>query len=1687
MKNFYSQPRDFNDWIRRGMAHASQCLASPKTMPRAAASLLMSLLLAQNAAALPSGWQVESGDVSFDVVNGNTLNVTSHQAHAIINWQQFNIAQGETVNFLLSNNLASILNRISGGASVINGALNSNGTVILSNPAGLTFGNTANVNVGNLIATTLHLSSADYLAQNWTFSRPDGVGAGLIDNRGDITTQPGGFVVLAGGAIKNSGNIYAPEGRIALAAGDVVRMQVSPTQSVEVTIDESVKAQIDGLQSAIDNSGTLSAQEIRLKAKLIEALYARTINHTGVMTASTAKIGETGTIQLRAEGADASIVVGESGELTANGVGSGNGGAITLLADAQTQFDGLAEAKGGEISGNGGFIETSGTQTLRIGQTARVNASATNGAAGEWLMDPTDMTIHAGAGADDASNVYANNIQATLNTGTSVTVQTAAAGGAAGNLTVMQDTSIAKTSGGDATLTLKAHNSILMTGTSGHGISVTSTSGKLNLVLNSDTDQGADAGAGGAVRLDYTNINTNGGNITIGGGADPTTQAARGTTAHNDGITLLNGSVLNAGAGNISLRGKGRDIAGTSDLYGVYLDTASQIRTTSGHIAITGTGGNGTTLNYGVALIGANTLVTSQSGSVTVSGTGGTGTAERNYGVYIYNGAQITSTGAATLAVTGTGGGGTFRNDGIRVFGANTGIAGQNGTVTVNGQAGNGSQNYNMGLIIHSGAFITASGSGSLTIAGTGGAGTTDNHGIYFDGTNSRITSNTGNINITAQGGNGSGNNNNGFYLQNAGTVSASGSGNITITATKGANTSSSFITAAVLNTIGSNTMTGSIALRADDFSLTNLAIRNNGGEINFSPKSSGLSIGVNGGAGILQLTNAMLNTINTSVVQPSLVTLGDAAAGSGTVTIADNWNVNAYAFNLKVAGGNVNASNINAGARNLTLQANTGNITDATGTITANQLTLTASNGSVGSSGQRINTNVTSLSVNAASDAYLQESNALTLNASTVGGSLDVLTGGDITTGGAINGNHITLRSTDPDGDITLGHAVTATGSLSLTASGTGDITQTAGTLSATDLTLATATGSVGSAGSRISTAASTLTLNAGGSAYVSEANNVTLNASTVGGALDLLAAGDITTGGAVGANQITLRSTDADGDILLGHNLTATNTLSLTANGTGDILRTAGTLSAANITLAAGTGAIGSAGSRVATSTSTLTLNSGGSAYLSETDDLTLNASTVSGSLDVLVGGDITTGGATNGGNITLRSTGADGDILLGHNLTASNSLSLTASGTGDITQTAGTLSATDLTLAAGTGSIGSAGSRLSTTASTIALNTAGSAYLNEVNDVTLNASTVGGALDVLAGGDIAIGGAVSANQITLRSTDADGDILLGHNLTATNNLSLTANGTGDILRTAGTLSAANITLLTGTGSIGSPGSRVATATSTLTLNAGGSAYLAEADDITLNASTVGGALNIDSGGTMTLSGLLTAATANLSASGNILDGNGAANNLTTTGHASLTANGIIGALLDPLDVQIGGVLTAHAHTSVDGFAIVLNGAVGGLDVVYPETVLPPSAYWDGLKALGQNRTAKAEAFNVLMNGSILLGQTQVVTSASDVSFLLWDKQTPGMTELAQQRVEAPPSSQDVSELHDGPLVDMDNVPMPSTGASALEIVSRDAYDANRLLEAHQSYLACRRAHGKLLNPLRRERPRTAMATVQ
>lgn len=114
------------------------------------------LLLPNWGYALPQGGQVVGGSGSIGSPGGGAMDITGTGGNLAIDWDSFNIAQGETVNF---KNMQAVLNYVTGSQrSEIFGKLNGSGAhVFLLNPNGILFGAAAEVNVGSLTASTRSL------------------------------------------------------------------------------------------------------------------------------------------------------------------------------------------------------------------------------------------------------------------------------------------------------------------------------------------------------------------------------------------------------------------------------------------------------------------------------------------------------------------------------------------------------------------------------------------------------------------------------------------------------------------------------------------------------------------------------------------------------------------------------------------------------------------------------------------------------------------------------------------------------------------------------------------------------------------------------------------------------------------------------------------------------------------------------------------------------------------------------------------------------------------------------------------------------------------------------------------------------------------------------------------------------------------------------------------------------------------------------------------------------------------------------------------------------------------------------------------------------------------------------------------------------------------------------------------
>ena len=340
-------------------------------------TLAVSLMLVCGAGAhaQPVGGIVSAGSATIGGTPGSMV-INQTTPNVAINWQSFGINAGESVRFVQPGSSSVALNRVTGtNPSSILGSLSSNGKVFLVNPNGILFGQGASVNVGGLVASTLGLSDAGFMAGKYEFSD---TGAGSVVNYGTINAANGGYVALLGANVSNQGVIAAQLGTVALAAGHAMTLDMAGDKLLNVAVSQGA------VNALVENGGILRADggQVLMTTQAAGSLLSNAVNNTGVVQAQTLVTGENGSIKLLAGMENGSVNVGG-----------------TLDASAPN-------------GGNGGFVETSAAN-MKIANDAKVTTVAPIGLTGNWLIDSPDFIIGAGgviAGSTLGAALVTNNI-----------------------------------------------------------------------------------------------------------------------------------------------------------------------------------------------------------------------------------------------------------------------------------------------------------------------------------------------------------------------------------------------------------------------------------------------------------------------------------------------------------------------------------------------------------------------------------------------------------------------------------------------------------------------------------------------------------------------------------------------------------------------------------------------------------------------------------------------------------------------------------------------------------------------------------------------------------------------------------------------------------------------------------------------------------------------------------------------------------------------------------------------------------------------------------------------------------------------------------------------------------------------------------------------------------------------------
>ena len=863
----------------------------------------------------PTGAQVVAGTVSITSPGAGQMNITQGSPNAIVNWNTFSIGGSEAVRISQPSASSALLNRVTGNdPSVIAGRLQANGKVFLVNPAGVIFAPGSSVNVGSMVASTLNISNADFLAGNYRFV---GASAAPLSNAGSLTAADGGTIALLGGTVSNSGTVSAKLGTVALGAGSDITLDFAGDGLTTLKINQGAASALIG------NTGTLAADggTVVMSAQTADALAGTVINQQGIVRAqsltehdghilldggtngvtqvsgtldASGGAGQTGG-RIDVTGYDVALLPGAyvdasgaagggivhfgggsagadpgvrnadaiwmspSAAIHADALADGNGGNVVAYSETASRIYGTLTAKGGPQGGNGGLIETSGHTLDTTGMS--VDASAPKGQGGRWLLDPFEVDIVTQIPDVTAAPVPTDTSSATNTvtfgpiTGASFILNTAITGPLNLGTSVTVETGTDPVNGaGDI-----AVDAPLNVATVAQGATLKLSASGSVLLNNGNTI----TSTGGPLSLVF--------DANVGGTSPNSLVSIQNVamTTNGGSITLGSGGaspVLIQNA-NIDTAGGSLTATGTFPINGVaigYLTTsfsaifidASTISTEAGLFSLTGTA-LGANAN-GVAINGTSALSTT-SGALRITGAavaGGGG----NDGVFA-QGDNTIQTGSGALTISGAGSS-NIEDQGIGVFLSGTSASTTSGALSVNGSSSGSSA---MGVFLNGGATVgeslvqqpgLSSSGGAIAINGSvGQTGQGAQGGFGVEIQNTTISNTTGSIGVT---------------------------GNVTDTGTGGGFADGVFFYGSTLSTGSGNiSAAGSVSSNLNisyGLDMHGSSVQSTSGNIKFTGQSVGAPVSGDSVIGLI-----LENTPCVDCIQPAAVSV---TTGSGTVSL---------------------------------------------------------------------------------------------------------------------------------------------------------------------------------------------------------------------------------------------------------------------------------------------------------------------------------------------------------------------------------------------------------------------------------------------------------------------------------------------------------------------------------------------------------------------------------------------------------------------------------------------------------------------------------------------------------------------------------------------------------------------------------------------------------------------------------
>ena len=514
---------------------------------------------------------VVAGDLTVKDISATHTQYTHTANVNIVDFYKFGVMKGHQLDVVMPDAGRALYRVIGNSRSEIMGTLNSNGSLFLINQNGVLFGQGSEVNVGNIVASTLNISNDEFLKGNYNFTA--GSIRGDIENHGVIKAKNEGYIVLLGKTVDNSGTLVASNGSVVLGSAQaatldffgngLVKAKLSG-DALEATIKNSGSIYADGgfvqmatnaRAAAINISGIVEANQlverngvIRLeggdnaKVEVSGQLIAKGQGTTGgtiEVTGEQVALMNGALLDASGDTGGGNVLVGgdyqgkndavynarttyiaQGATINADALIKGDGGKVIVWADDLTRYYGSISAQGGAVSGHGGLVEVSGKESLDF--HGKVNVAADNGLGGTLLLDPT--------------NIVLSNGPSTLIPITDVATEDVAFANNAGGATTTINVNDVS---GFSQLWLQATNDI----TIDNALTMTNPVGSIKLEANNNINVKADITSG---FLGYVNLKANADSL---GGGDIFISA--NITGGSQGVTLSAVNITQT-AGNIN-------------------------------------------------------------------------------------------------------------------------------------------------------------------------------------------------------------------------------------------------------------------------------------------------------------------------------------------------------------------------------------------------------------------------------------------------------------------------------------------------------------------------------------------------------------------------------------------------------------------------------------------------------------------------------------------------------------------------------------------------------------------------------------------------------------------------------------------------------------------------------------------------------------------------------------------------------------------------------------------------------------------------------------------------------------------------------------------------------------------------------------------------------------------------------